>query len=319
MTERKSRLAKAMDRKPRKDHGPFDLPAGFTTPADTDMAKVCVRVLVKDEEDAALIAAHAMLKQLVTEGAEAALSDSDLLADNKTIYALYKAMRDADDTMYPAFFSQDWMRKILTTDKIAFLLNLYFSCRENEDVMRWSIDGEELEAKIDAVAEADPESALPLAIISDCSEPWLRNAFILSAMRLRAERRALYRTRQLLAHAARLVRGVEVVEGNARAIGAWASAARGELAADEPWGTRAIVDQGWLGVPTIEYADPRNVLAAIAAEAEDKAPPMTPEEEAALDAAMRVAGGVSDDGPGADGQDDAEGPEGAVVLDDEGG
>lgn len=317
MTKRKSKLAKAIEKRGRKDHGPFDLPPGFVSQPHSGetMGKVYVRVLVKAEEDAAIIAAYKMMTDMATDGAEAAMGDSDFTTDNKGVYALYKAIRDADDDpMYPAFLDQGWMREHLTTDKIAYLLNLYFSCRENEEVMKWTIDGQELERKLDDIADADPESALPRALLADCSNEWVRNAVVLCAMRLRDERRALYRTRQLLAHAVSIARSVEVTESNAGHIAAWATAASGELAADEPWGTRTVVEQGWIGLDRADYAEARNALLAIASDAAGKAPEPTPDEQSALEEELS---GVADD------SDEARDPAMAVpepdgiMLDDE--
>lgn len=322
--QRKSSLAKAMEKKPRKIHGPFQLPPGFTTHASTDVAEVKVRVLVKTEEDKALVAAHKMRNGLIIEGAESALHDSDLLADNKAIFALYKSMRDADDHMYTAFFDQEWMRGILTTDKIQYLLNVYFACRELEEVMRWKIDPLKMEEKLESVADADPESALPEVLIADCSDTWLRQAFILCSYRLRAERRALYRTRQLLAMSVQHVREVVPTADNAKALNYWGTAVAGELSAEEPWGTKTIVEQGWIGLDPVDYGEAREVLVDVCAAAREVLPDMTPEEEAELDAILR---GSERAGADEADEDDAktlpveitgeEPPDGAIMVEDE--
>lgn len=186
-TSDKSALALAIESRARKAHE-FEV-QGFFGLGGQPIHKVGFRVNTKAEEDKALVTAYLTVNQL-TEGAEQAREDPDLVQDVKLIHALYSACRRAEsgdgERKYslPAFPSPNWMRDNLTTDQIAVLINLYNGVRIAEGPLKVTITFEEVEEVAELCAE-NSRSDVPELVLAPRSREWLIQAFALLAMRWR--------------------------------------------------------------------------------------------------------------------------------------
>jgi len=190
--ELKSALAAAIEENERKFHD-FDV-SGFFGLGDKEIPKLAIRVATKAEEDAALVAAHATVKKLAAGDSEAR-ADFDLLGDQKLIQIIFRICfsateKTSDGTRYPAFPGPDWMRKNLTTDQIAVLMNLCHGVRRASNNMRSTISFDEVEATAEACAEASG-GELPEAILANADRTWLTEAFVLLSVRYAEMKEAL--------------------------------------------------------------------------------------------------------------------------------
>jgi len=177
----KSKLAMAIESRVRKVHE-FEV-HGFFGLGEKPIHKIAIWVNVKAEQDRALAAAYEVVKGL-TQDAEAR-KDEDLLIDAKTTQILFNACRrceegDDDKNRYPAFPSPEWMRKHLTTDQLAVLLNLYHEVRRREAPVPWEIDHAQVMANAKLCADHFGTD-LPDTLLAVQSREWLTQAFILLA------------------------------------------------------------------------------------------------------------------------------------------
>ncbi len=157
------------------------------------------RAAVKAEDDAAIIEAHRYAHEVARsagDAAEAARKDVDLLTDAKTIEALWRVCRRVDldpkdptdldkakETIYPAFATPGWMRKTLTTDQIAVLLNLYIEVKRKESRGRREVTDEHVE-KLATVCQAHAGDDIPEAILADYPREILTAVVIQFALKL---------------------------------------------------------------------------------------------------------------------------------------
>lgn len=183
----KSALALAIESRVRKAHE-FEV-QGFFGLGGNLIHKIGFRVNTKAEEDKALVTAYLTVNQL-TEGAEQAREDPDLVQDVKLIHALYSACRRAEPEdvertySFPAFPSPNWMRDNLTTDQIAVLINLYNGVRIAEGPLKINISFDEVEEVAQFCAD-NSRSDVPELMLAPRSREWLVQAFALLAMRWR--------------------------------------------------------------------------------------------------------------------------------------
>src|SRR5688572_24807416 len=129
---RLSELAKDIEDRPRWRRE-VDI-TGFYGHTGDRLPKVLVQINTKSEDIDAIVAAHEAVTreaERARDGKDAAKSDEDLTLDLKTIEALWRAYRDANDPECPAFPSPEWMKARLDTDQIAYLLNVYTACRRD--------------------------------------------------------------------------------------------------------------------------------------------------------------------------------------------
>jgi hypothetical protein len=185
----------------------------FFGPGRKPIGAVAFRVAVKSDEDAAIIAAHryAAEEAKVAGSAEmAARSDSDLLGDAKNIEALYRVCMAAEavaprgwklktkprpdgqgSITSSAFPGPQWMRRNLTTDQIAYLMNAYLEVRAEASPSGKLDLGDET---IDALAQlcADHLSDdLPELALARFSRVHLTHAFVMLADKYREGQRAV--------------------------------------------------------------------------------------------------------------------------------
>lgn len=182
--ELRSALAEAIEAQDRERHE-FDV-RGFFGLGDKPVPKLAIRVATKAEEDAALVAAHATVRDL-SGGDKNAMADFDLLGDQKLIQILFRVCFSATEkttegVYYPAFPGPDWMRRHMTTDQIATVMNLYHEVRKASGSTRSVISFEDVEGLALACAEASG-SDLPEAMLANADRTWLTEAFILLAVR----------------------------------------------------------------------------------------------------------------------------------------
>lgn len=136
-----SPLAAAIQARPRPQHV-FDV-AGVFSVEGVDVAQIAFRAPVKAEDQAAIVAAHEHVfgatAKMSDEGARAAArTDAEILTDEKLIQAIWRSARwvptegATETSNYPAFPSPTWMRDHLTTEQLAYLLNLTMVARDRE-------------------------------------------------------------------------------------------------------------------------------------------------------------------------------------------
>ena len=158
----------------------------------TDITKCVFRVNVKSEDDAAVAAAHAIVARLAKRaeaGSDDFKSDDDVLIDNKSIQALYRACRDPDDDKEPLFITPDWMRENLDTDILAGFLNAYNECRRKKSGQPEEFDGEFLD-NLASLCVAAFDSELPEAVLKPFGREVLSHILILMVKRFHDEREA---------------------------------------------------------------------------------------------------------------------------------
>ena len=178
----KSNLALAIEQRERNSHE-FDV-QGFFGVGNKEVHKVSIRVNTKSEEDAAVVAAHKYSKA-VSEGLLDARQDGDILSDGKAIEALFRACRAAgeeDGIDYPAFPGPQWMRKNLTTDQIATLLNLYQEVRRVEAPVPWTLTNDSVLNMAKVCAKAS-NTEIPDDYLGSRPKEWVTQAFIILSER----------------------------------------------------------------------------------------------------------------------------------------
>lgn len=179
----KSRLALAIEQRERKLF-PFEV-QGFFGLGNKQIQQIAIRVAVKSEEDEALVAAHARVKEL-TRGDKEAMDDADLTQDQKLIQILHRVCfspdeKTKDGVPYPAFPGPEWMRKNLTTDQIACIINLYHEVRRVDGPLRGEISTEEVLAVAEGCA-VTANTDMPEALLATSERTWLTQAFVLLAI-----------------------------------------------------------------------------------------------------------------------------------------
>ncbi len=122
--------------------------SGYFSAGDKPVPKIAFWVSTKEEDDAAVSAAHAYVAKVAGEQA-GAKEDADLILDAKAVEILWRVCRNPDEPTYPAFTAPSVMRSKLSTDKIATLLNLYNEVRALEGPPLAKID----EANVEAIVE----------------------------------------------------------------------------------------------------------------------------------------------------------------------
>ena len=178
--EYKSKIALAIEQRQRKLY-PFEV-QGFFGLGDKVIQRVAIRVAVKAEEDEALVAAHVRIKALASEDKEA-MGDNDLKVDQKLIQILHRICFSPDEETkdgvpYPAFPGPEWMRKNLTTDQIACLMNLYHEVRYIDGPMKATITTEDVCNRAIGLAKVS-DTEIPEALLANTDRTWLTHAFIL--------------------------------------------------------------------------------------------------------------------------------------------
>lgn len=178
----KSEIAAAIEQRERKLYE-FDV-GGFFSLGDRPVPRLAIRALTKSEENAALVAAHALAKEWARGDADTR-SDADLLDDLKLKEALQRACFVAGKTTkggHPiqAFPGGRWMEDHFTTEQIAVLHNLLLEVRRAESPLLWSIELADVMALAEGCAKTR-DSDMPEALLASCSREYLTAAFTLLA------------------------------------------------------------------------------------------------------------------------------------------
>ena len=178
----KSKLALAIEQRERKSHE-FEVQSFFGL-GDKQIHRVAIRVNTKSEEDVAVVAAHKYAKT-VSEGMADAKKDGDILNDGKAIEALFRACRaagESGDIDYPAFPGPQWMRKNLTTDQIATLLNLYHEVRRVEAPVPWELTNDQV-LNMAKICSKASQTDIPDTYLGSRPKEWVTQAFIILSER----------------------------------------------------------------------------------------------------------------------------------------
>jgi len=217
--EEKSALALAIEAQGR--HVRCVAMDGFFGPGAREIPAVAFRVAVKADEDAAIVAAHryaAEESKVAGDAAAAARADVDLLGDAKNIEALYRVCCAAESDgaggwrmktkprpdrggviTYSAFPSPQWMRRNLTTDQIAALMNAYLEVRaEASPGGALDLSEEAVDAVVTMVS-GNVGNDLPEMALARFSRPHLTHLFVMVCERLaeaRVARDALLEERE---------------------------------------------------------------------------------------------------------------------------
>lgn len=174
----KSKLALAIETRERASHE-FEV-QGFFGLGDKEIHKIAIRINTKADEDAAIVAAHKYVKS-ASDGIEEVKSDGDILNDGKAIEALFRSCRaagEAEGVDYPVFPGPIWMRKNLTTDQIAALLNLYQEVRRIEAPVPWTLTTDEV-LRVARVCSKTSQTDIPDDYLGSRPKEWVTQAFIL--------------------------------------------------------------------------------------------------------------------------------------------
>jgi hypothetical protein len=205
--EGKSALAAAIEARGRRAYV-FDV-TGFFGPGAREMPRIGFRVAVKAEEDNAIVLAHGYAHQrslAAGDAAESARKDADLLGDAKLIHALCEVCRDvkpvggeiapsANDaawgiSKYSAFPGPEWMRKNLTTDHLAALMNLYTEVRRAESPVPEDVTEERVEA-LGELCRNHAADSIPEAVLAAYPREWLTHAFVMQSIMLGAAKQSV--------------------------------------------------------------------------------------------------------------------------------
>lgn len=185
MTEaiRLSPLAEAISKRTRTLYE-FDVSEVFKVTGN----RVKIRVVTKAEQDMALVGAHKYAAAKAADMPDAA-RDPDLLDDAKSAFVAFAACRDADEPdKFPAFPAPQWMLENLTTDEVAYLVNLMNEVRTKESPSPMSISDE----MIDGIAElcaANVSSEIPEKVLAAFTREYLTHVVVMMSAR-NAELRA---------------------------------------------------------------------------------------------------------------------------------
>ena len=179
--EEKSELALAIEQRKRKLY-PFDV-KGFFGLAGKEISKLRIRVLMKAEDNASIVAAHHLAKKLAA-GDDATRSDADLLDDLKLKEAIQRSCFLERETKQgkpiQAFPGGEWMEKNFSTDEIAILWNLMQEVKKAESPMLYDIDRDEVMALAEGCAKT-AETDLPEHLLATANRAFLTTAFVLLA------------------------------------------------------------------------------------------------------------------------------------------
>ncbi len=185
MTDEKSLLGQAIEL--RKPHSwPFDVNGIFGL-AGKKVHKINVHVPRKGDEESALIAAHRHVQDL-TQGAEAAREDQDIVHDAKAREIIQRACWDEDDSKQ-AFYGSEWINKNITGDQLGVLLNLVNEARRNEPgATRWDSSDDVVESIITLCVRA---SDTPLAerVMVQYQREYLTSPVVILALKIYELRR----------------------------------------------------------------------------------------------------------------------------------
>ena len=179
--EEKTELALAIEQRKRKLYA-FDV-EGFFGLGERAIPKLRIRTLMKNEENAAIVAAHARAKGLSRDDSDTR-SDADLLDDLKLKEALQRACFIERDTKggqpVQAFPGGDWMEKNFSTDQLAVLWNLLQEVKKAESPMLYKVEKEQVMSFAEACAKT-ADSQIPEQILAGANRTYLTTAFTLLA------------------------------------------------------------------------------------------------------------------------------------------
>jgi len=176
-----SELALAIEQRERKLY-PFDV-EGFFGLGAGKIPKLRIRTLVKFEENAAVVAAHARAKNLSRDDSDTR-NDSDLLDDLKLKEAIQRACFVERDTKggtpVQAFPGGEWMEKNFSRDQIAVIWNLMEEVKKAESPMLYEVDKQQIISFAEGCAKT-ADTDIPEALLAGASRAYLSTAFVILA------------------------------------------------------------------------------------------------------------------------------------------
>jgi len=202
VTERKTALERAIEARGEKVYT-FPV-SGFFGLGSKPILHIGFRMQGSLEDDAAVVAAHKYLDEL-TRGAgdagAAARVDGDLLDNAKTVEALWRCTREAEEqpegsgqwkpTGYPAFMGgARWMREHLTKRELAMLLNLLGEAKRKDGLDRGIAEDID-DGAVEAVAKMCGEHAgndIPEQMLAGTARHVLTHLVVLLSQKLAAAR-----------------------------------------------------------------------------------------------------------------------------------
>jgi hypothetical protein len=177
-----SEIALAIEQRERKLF-PFDV-RGFFGLGDREIPRLGIRVLMQNEQNLAITAAHNVAKSYAREDDDIR-RDPELLDDLKLAEAMHRACFVADKKTkhgHPiqAFPSGRWMEKHFSTEQLAVLHNLQLEVRKAESPMLWDINMQDIMALAEGCAKTR-DGDMPEALLAPCSREYMTSAFVLLA------------------------------------------------------------------------------------------------------------------------------------------
>jgi len=199
---------------------------GFLGAGGKTVAAVAVlKSSVADRDDAAW-AAHRYVAEgskRAGDGATEAKTDPDITIDAKNVELIYRLCRDVDQgsiaaapndpsqwkaTQWSAFPGPEWMRKHMTSDQLAVLLNLIIEVKNKDAPDPGDISDEVIEV-IAAQCNEHASTDIPESVLSRFSRTTLTHAVVLLSVKLAQARLSV----DTLLKQAEAAEAAEVVEG----------------------------------------------------------------------------------------------------------
>lgn len=128
------------------------------------VGQVCIQVLTQLEQAACTKAAEEFARKHLKDAKQGDLGYERLFSDAFCIEVLWRACRNPDNLMYPAFPSPHEMRDKMTTDQCGMLFEHYLTVQTEFGPMAKTLTGDELDEWIDRLVEAG--SAFPFMRLS---------------------------------------------------------------------------------------------------------------------------------------------------------
>lgn len=128
------------------------------------IGQVRIQVLTQLEQAACTKAAEELARKHLKEAKQGDIGYERLFSDAFCVEVLWRACRNPDKIMYPAFPTPNDMRDKMTTDQCAMLFEHYLTVQHEFGPTALSMSGDDVEAWIDRLAEAG--SAFPFSRLS---------------------------------------------------------------------------------------------------------------------------------------------------------
>ena len=188
--EERSPLGKALEE--RKVKGKPFVVNGIFGLGGRPIHKVHVRVPNKGDEFIAVTEAHRFVTEM-TQGAESARDDPDMMNDAKAMELIQRAVYDEDDGAQ-AFYGPNWMRAAapkgggFTGDQVGVLVNLMNEVRRADGPIVWDFEEDRVNPIIDLCIRA-AGTDIPERVLAPYRREYLSSLVVLLSLKIYELRR----------------------------------------------------------------------------------------------------------------------------------